>query len=126
MKYLIVFLFLIGCSPVLIKDSKLEHWKTKWVGIANQEDGSAWDIQLTFLPDKIMIEYPSLHCGGIVDPLNMSPDTLIYIETIYHGKDNCMSGCKIVITKITPDSATYLGYYPDGNLGAEGYLIRRE
>ncbi|MCP4382222.1 MAG: hypothetical protein GY798_12550 [Hyphomicrobiales bacterium] len=61
-----------------------------WTGTGTQGEQS-WSIRVTFGPDRVRIDYPSLACGGIWQPASADPGPgrATYHERLEYGLDVC-------------------------------------
>ena len=61
-----------------------------WTGTGTQGEQS-WSIRVTFGPDRVRIDYPSLACGGIWQPASgdPGPGKANYHERLEYGLDAC-------------------------------------
>ncbi len=117
---------LAGCGGAARMDSGApdRSWTGVWKGRAEQDDGSSWTVEITVRRGTFTVEYPSLGCGARLHLLDGSGGRLTFREILTHGHDQCMDSCRIVLKRESETGAVFLGYYPDGALGAQGWVVR--
>ncbi len=75
-----------------------------WVGEGTQIDNVSWDVQLKYIHQVGMftVDYPSLECGGILKylPAPTTKKTAYFEENIINGKDRCLDGLRIEVSKV--------------------------
>lgn len=81
---LISLLALAGCAPA-------PKWLTgKWQGTGDQIDGQQWQVVLDATDLRnILINYPSLSCGGTWRVESKSSKEVVLRETLKYGIDKC-------------------------------------
>lgn len=91
---LAIFLSISGCSPA-------PKWLAgKWQGIGDQVDGQTWAIVLDATDLRsILINYPSLTCGGKWKVESKSKDEVVLRETLAYGQDKCDDNVEVHASK---------------------------
>ena len=93
-----------------------------WSGIGTQE-GLSWTVEVTLGDQAASSRYPTLQCGGELDPISASATRLEYLERITFGLSRCVSGGTIVLERTSEEELRYT--WRSGALFATGNLTRR-
>lgn len=92
------------------ENSSYSNFEGIWEGYGKQSNGSSWSIKVTIRPDNYLIDYPSLSCGGELTFLKETKDSIEFKENIIYGKNKCVDGGRVKITKINESSARFEWY----------------
>lgn len=93
-----------------------------WSGTGTQE-GLSWTVEVTLGDQGASSRYPTLQCGGELDPISASATRLEYLERITFGLSRCVSGGRVVLERTSEEALRYTWY--GGTLFATGNLTRR-
>ena len=93
-----------------------------WSGTGTQE-GLTWTVEVTLEDQGASSHYPTLQCGGDLDPISASATRLEYLERITFGLSQCVSGGRVVLERTSEEELRYTWY--SGTLFATGNLTRR-
>ena len=97
-----------------------------WIGMARQFSvDSSWSIEITFEGDGGDIRYPSLACGGQLQPVSRSDTQLVYRERIRFGLSQCIDNGRVVLERTSKDTLSYEWHDESGALDATGNLRLR-
>jgi hypothetical protein len=96
-----------------------------WEGVGIQDNNSSWSIKVTISSGRYTIDYPSLSCGGELTLLQESSGNIEFREKITYGINACITGGTTILTKVGKTGAEYQWFYPNGNKGATGTLMRK-
>lgn len=89
MRYVISILFLLLSLPAQAgPDASILG---DWYGVGIQSDGGEWDMIVSIEPDKAIIAYPLLECGGFWAYSDSSANHLSGVEYIVHGLEFCIN-----------------------------------
>jgi len=97
-----IFLFFLACNSFAQSNYKL--WLNgSWTGTCfHPVTGKTWQADLNFSgPNgKVLVNYPSLKCGGELIMISETADKVTFKEKITDGKGHCLDGMKLIVTKI--------------------------
>ena len=93
-----------------------------WSGIGIQE-GLSWTVEIILGDEGASSRYPTLQCGGELDPISASATRLEYLEHITFGLSRCVTGGRVVLERTSEDELRFTWY--SGTLFATGNLTRR-
>lgn len=93
-----------------------------WSGTGTQE-GLSWTVEVILGDQGASSRYPTLQCGGELDPISASATRLEYLERITFGLSRCVSGGRVVLERTSEEELRYTWY--SGTLFATGNLTRR-
>ena len=97
-----------------------------WIGTARQFSvDSSWSIEITFEDDEVDIRYPSLACGGQLQPISESTTRFVYRERIRFGLAQCIDNGRVVLERTSRDTLSYEWSDEFGALDATGSLTLR-
>ena len=98
----------------------------RWVGTGYQPAvDSSWSIEITFGDDGIDIGYPSIPCGGHLQPVSVSGRRFEYRERLRFGLSECVNNGRVVLERTGPNALSYEWYGVSDTLDAAGSLTRR-
>lgn len=130
-KKITLLLFLLIVSSVINAQKKEPDWiNGTWRGTGFQLDNSeSWSIR--FEADtktkSYLIDYGSLNCGGIWELVEIDGNHAKFIEKITKGKEKCLNGSTIIITRVAENYISYSCFSPGGKkLDACSTLERAE
>ena len=96
-----------------------------WEGEGHQ-DGQTWTMKLSIDEQSVSIEYPSLSCGGIWQPIDLrNPGQLQFRENIQYGLGECINFGSVVLSRTNDNEMEFNWYYPSGTFGAKGKLSKK-
>jgi hypothetical protein len=120
------YLFSMACQADSGQKSVLRELEGIWQGSAKQDDLSVWTIKVTITPERYLIDYPSLNCGGTLKLVQENTDSLVFLEVLTYGLDSCVSHGKTVLIKAAENTLRFYWYHENGGKkGAAGKLIRQ-
>lgn len=102
-----VFLVLVGSLTAALADNTASLTGV-WAGTGVQGEHT-WSMRVTFTPDRIRIEYPSLECGGTWEPASHDggkENEVYFHERLEYGHHACHADGFVKI-KITPSGMAY-------------------
>jgi len=127
-----VLIILFSCTTLTKREKSFtpdQYWLDgTWVGTGYQFDPlDNWLVRLTVnnAQKQFMIEYPSLECGGSWHPVDFGSDRIVFIEKIDYGKEQCVDGGTIVITKIDSSAIVFSYFLPNNQPGAMARLEKK-
>ena len=98
----------------------------RWFGRGYQPGvDSSWSIEITFGDDGIDIGYPSIPCGGELQPVSVSGRRFEYRERLRFGLSECVNNGRVVLERTGPNALSYEWYGESDTLEATGSLTRR-
>ncbi len=97
-----------------------------WQGAGVQIDGQDWPMTVTIMPDRSLVDYPSLGCGGHWDYLNFDAFQITAVERITYGVDQCLDGGLIQVSVYDEHSLYYQWFDKSGKVVAGVILIEGE
>ena len=102
---LLIGLFLV-LVPSLAAQKKSMSWlRGAWEGTGYQtDDNTTWPMKVTVrLKGRrrtVLVDYPSLNCGGRWKLLNMNQSKARFREVLDHGQDQCSDKGLVTIERI--------------------------
>ncbi len=93
-----------------------------WHGAGTQDNGSHWRIRINIQTDFIVIDYPSLLCGGVLKPQNKN----VFKEKLIYGKKRCIDQGIVVLNTIDGNKLNYYWFGKNGKLQATGVLTKEK
>ena len=109
----------VQCAEVTQTDEAEEALTGTWTGTGQQFDSNiSWSIEIAFEDDGVDIRYPSLACGGQLQPVSGSEARFVYRERIRFGLSQCVNNGRVVLERTSEDTLSYEWYYESGILGA--------
>jgi hypothetical protein len=126
-------LLLVGCC-LLSSTCQAGSWQKsashkfegRWHGFGKQDDNSRWSIKIAISPNRYLIDYPSLKCGGALKLIKENADSLVFQEDLTYGLEGCYNKGKTVLIKLTNNTIRYYWYHENGGRkAAAGRLIRQ-
>ena len=93
-----------------------------WSGTGIQ-DGSSWTVEVALGDQGASSRYPTLQCGGELDPISVSATRLEYWERITFWLSRCVSGGRVLLERTSEEELRYTWY--SGTLLATENLTRR-
>lgn len=132
MKKIIFFILCIFLS-IQTYGQKIKWLEGSWQGEGYQRNAitqRVWGVTMVYTSQdkKILIEYPSLGCGGIWVLKKVEKNRAIFMEQLNYSQDKCMNGCKIVVSFIDSNFIN-VAFYDVGNeqhhVGAIALLKKR-
>ena len=118
-----------GKTQKLAPESTIGSWTGLGYQLDDAEAGSgqfsSWGIELTISPDRVMIAYPSLDCGGVWKLERTTAHASYYRETITYGLENCMDQGLSVLSAMDDGRMRIEYYHPDDVFIAIGYVDPR-
>ncbi len=117
-KRLFIILSLILVSANIDAQKKSTDWiNGTWRGTGFQLDNStSWSIQ--FLANNkvktFQIDYGTLNCSGIWEVLKIDDNQAKFTERITKGKDKCLDGSIIIITRVSENYVSYSCFSSNG------------
>lgn len=123
-------LFLLCCclfSLTCQADSTLQQMTGVWQGAGKQDNNSKWTIKVTIRPERYTIDYPSLNCGGMLELVKESSDSLVFREVLTYGTERCYNNGKTVLIRVNDTKIRYYWYFENNDKkAAVGELSRQE
>ena len=96
-----------------------------WTGTGQQSSvNSSWSIEIAFEDGGVDIRYPSLACGGQLQPVSGSEARFVYREHIRFGLSQCIDNGRVVLERTSEDTLSYEWYDESGILDAIGSLTQ--
>lgn len=100
-----------------------------WQGTVVDPDFGSYPVIMTLASMKEgtvvgTIEYPKLHCGGLLTSIKLESHTFILKEQLEHGKEKCVDGGSIHLNLNDKDNLGWEWFHPDGKKGAYSTLTR--
>jgi hypothetical protein len=68
-----------------------------WAGDGVQDDGQQWSVEITLGAEAAKVSYPSVPCGGTLQILSSTAETVTLRETITTGTLACITGGTLVL-----------------------------
>ena len=107
------------------EDEAEEALTGTWTGTGQQPSvNSSWSIEIAFEVDGVDIRYPSLACGGQLQPVSGSEARFVYRERIRFGLSQCIDNGRVVLERTSEDTLSYEWYDESGILDATGSLTQ--
>jgi hypothetical protein len=98
-------------------------FRGRWEGSGTQ-GGSTWPIVLTVEEETWHVEYPSLNCRGPLTPVASSNQQIRLREELEPNQGRCVDRGTVELRRIDAGTIDFKWYYPAGQLGARGTLLR--
>jgi hypothetical protein len=100
-----------------------------WTGTGYQlGTNGTWAIRLICNPGRgeYSVQYPSLNCGGNLQPVSVEENRVEFIEYITYGTESCIQGGTLVITRVDDRHITYSYFMPGTNVVEAFSTLTRE
>ncbi len=106
---------LFALTSVASAKGKARVWLNgTWEGTGYQiDDNSTWTMSLKVKGRRVLIEYPSLNCGGEWRRLSISSRRGRFRERLDHGIDVCSNEGTVVVERLNATQIIFL-YYRKG------------
>ena len=104
--------------------NEIESLFGEWRGAGDQDNGSHWTIRIHAQADFVVIDYPSLVCGGLLKPIRTLNNNWLFKEQLGYGKTRCLDQGDLILDKISNDELRYYWFGTNGLLQARGTLTR--
>jgi hypothetical protein len=90
--------------------TKSQTWlRGTWEGTGYQiDDQSTWTMRVTAGRRKVLIEYPSLSCGGKWQLLSINASEARFKERLTRGVDQCTNNGTVTIRRLSNKQVVYL------------------
>lgn len=121
MKNYVMIIFLLLSNWVYANDSLYGIWQGSGI-----QDNSHWTIRIHAEKQFVMIDYPSLICGGILKPIKTNAVVFSFKENLYYGLTQCLTHGEVILVKISETQLRYHWFGKNGVLQATGDLIKVE
>ena len=122
MKNYVMIIFLLLSNWVYAAESLYGIWQ----GSGIQDNNSHWTIHIHAEKQGILIDYPSLICGGVLKPIKTSGVIFTFKENLHYGLTQCLNHGEVVLVKISETKLRYHWFGKNGLLQATGDLIKVE
>ncbi len=112
--------------------ANVDRFIGRWAGYGRQfSPRQRWRLEMDINAATIgnvvgTIEYPSLRCGGELLLTSANEDRWTMRENITQGAGNCVDGGSITMEIRESGQAQWNWYDPQGTLGAQGEVSRRD
>ena len=98
-----ILLMITSCSPTRMINGT-------WTGVGDQIDGNQWDVVLTAKNANVVIEYPSLECGGEWRLAQKPAEDIEFKELILFGVERCDQGVEVHVKKVSKNQLKVVYY----------------
>lgn len=119
-------LLVMTCQAESIPETTLQKIAGVWQGDGKQDNNSRWTIQITISPNRYLIAYPSLNCGGELKFIKEMGNALIFEEYLTYGLNGCYNNGKTILIKDGDNSMRYYWYYENGGRKAAAGKLTRQ
>ena len=111
----IIFIYFCLFLTNQLYSQKIKWLEGCWEGEGYQPNSlieQVWSMHLCYLvkEKKIVVEYPSLQCGGNWTLQKAEKNRAIFIENLSYGIENCMNESKLIVSYIDNDFITVAFY----------------
>ena len=97
-----------------------------WQGAGIQDNGNQWTIRINAQKEFVVIDYPSLTCGGVLKPHKTKNMSFVFKEKLRYGIKQCLDNGEVVLIKTANNKLRYHWFGENGLLQATGDLTKVE
>lgn len=103
-------LLLLLLSGSLAAQTKANNWlKGTWEGTGYQtDDQSTWTMRVTAGGRRVLIDYPSLNCGGRWQLISINATRARFRERLDHGQEKCTDKGNVTIQRLNRRQVLFL------------------
>ena len=103
-------LLLLVLSGTLASQTNPSNWiRGTWEGTGYQtDDQSTWAMQVTARGRRVLIEYPSLSCGGRWQLISINSNRARFRERLDHGQNKCSNHGTVTIQRLNRRQIVFL------------------
>ena len=95
-----------------------------WQGSGIQDNGNQWTIRIHAEKEFVVIDYPSLTCGGVLKPQKTKNMSFVFKEQLRYGIKQCLNHGDVVLIKTAHNKLRYHWFGDNGLLQATGNLSK--
>jgi len=116
-------MLLLLATPLSAAETFVNTHGGLWHGVGIQVDGQEWPMELQLEPGHVLVEYPTLDCGGYWTGLRNNKDLMLAIEHITHGITECLDGGLVRLKEYGDSALIYRWYDNNGTPVAAAVLV---